>query len=93
MDSVRSLKSSTFLITAIFSFLADKLAVSAVVLDGNKIVFVVLRFGELDVEFRLVKRNLTRNVFRDMGHDCFMIFFSVLVPVRCRLDVLNDDPL
>lgn len=41
----------------------DKLCVGVVVFDGDKIVFVAIRFGKLDVELRFVERYLTRNVF------------------------------
>lgn len=71
----------------------DKFVVGVVVFDGDKIVFIVIRFGKLDVELRLVERNLTRNVLWDMSNDSVVVGFSILVPVRCRVDVLNDDPL
>jgi hypothetical protein len=72
----------------------DMLVVHVVVFDGDEGVLVVLGFGELCVELRLVMRDLAYNVVREEDSDRFEVFrFSVVAPVRSGLDVLDDEPL
>lgn len=72
----------------------DELAVHVVVFDGNKDILVVIGFGELCVELQCVVRYLTHDVLRKEDRDRFEVLWpSVVAPVRCRLDVRDEDPL